>query len=138
MIVINKNISIDEKNIVFETFRSSGPGGQNVNKVSSAVRLRFNLNESGFPEELLERLKKLSGKKITQENEILIEAQRFRNQEKNKQDAIERLIALISKAAEKPKKRVKTKPTKESKEKRITNKKRKGELKSRRSKIEHD
>jgi len=135
MIEINKNISIDENNFIFETFRSSGPGGQNVNKVSSAVRLRFNLSEASFSDQLLDRIKKLAGKKLTQENEILIEAQRFRNQEKNKQDAIVRLVKLLRKAVEKPKKRVRTKPTKESKEKRISNKKRKGELKNGRSKI---
>jgi ribosome-associated protein len=138
MLKIDSNISFDENKIIFETFRSSGPGGQNVNKVSTAVRLRFSLNNLDLPIDILQRLKRIAGKRLTQENEILIEAQRFRTQEKNRQDAINRLIQLIKKALVKPKKRVKTKPTKESREKRLTNKKHRSNIKNSRGKVQHD
>lgn len=103
---------------------SSGPGGQNVNKVASAAHLRFNvLNSPSLPEDVRQRLITQLGKKITTQGDIIIKADRFRTQERNKQDAMNRLAAMIKLAAYPPKKRKKTRPTKTSIEKRLAHKK---------------
>lgn len=120
MINITKNISIDEQEIQLEFIRSSGPGGQNINKVSTAVQLRFNVNTSpSLPDDVRNRLIRIAGKRITGKGILIIEARRFRTQEKNRQDAVDRLVGLVRRAAEKPKVRRKTSPTPVSREKRL-------------------
>ena len=129
MIQITDMISIDESNIQEEFIRASGPGGQNVNKVSSAVQLRFDVRNSSLPSGVRERLTRLAGKRMTGDRILIIEARRFRTQERNRQDALERLVALIRKAAEKPKPRRKTKPPLASKQRRLEEKRRRSKIK---------
>ncbi len=120
MIYITPTIAIDESEIKQEFIRASGPGGQNVNKVSTAVQLRFNVASSpSLPDDIRKRLVNLAGKRITEDGILIIHARRFRTQERNRQDAFDRLITLIRKASERPKVRRKTKPTLESKRRRL-------------------
>ncbi len=136
MITITNKIKISEKELVFSFIRASGPGGQNVNKVSTAVQLKFDVNNfSGISEDVRIRIKKNAGKRITTNGILIIEAKRYRTQEKNKQDAINRLVRILKKSLETPKKRKATKPTKASAEKRIGNKKQKSSKKNLRKKI---
>jgi ribosome-associated protein len=109
--------------------RASGPGGQNVNKVATAAQLRFDLRASSLPEEVKQRLSQLAGNRMTSEGVLLIEAKRFRTQEQNREDAIQRFIELVRKSLIKPKARRKTKPTQAAKEERLKEKKRRGEIK---------
>jgi Protein chain release factor B len=112
MIRVTDTITLDEREISEEFVRSSGPGGQNVNKVSTAVQLRFSVASSpSLPEEVRVRLMKLAGKRVTSEGILVIDAQRFRTQLRNRQDAMQRLVDLIRKAAEKPRARRRTKTT---------------------------
>lgn len=135
MIQISPSIQIRENELRFDYIRASGPGGQNVNKVATAVQLRFDVRASSLNEEVKSRLIRLAGKRVTEEEILLIEARQFRTQEQNREDAIRRLVALVKKALIKPKPRKKTKPTKAAKEKRLQSKKRRGEVKkSRQSK----
>jgi ribosome-associated protein len=130
MINITKNISIDEREIKEEFIRSSGPGGQNVNKVATAVQLRFNAADSpSLPEEVRKRLIRLAGKRVTANGVLIITARRFRAQEKNREDALIRLISLIREAARNPKYRKKTIPTVSSVRNRLNSKHKKSELK---------
>jgi ribosome-associated protein len=129
MIEITPSFSIDESEIQFSFIRSSGPGGQNVNKVATAVQLRFDVNQSLLPQEVKQRLTHLAGNKMTGEGELLIEARRYRTQEQNREEALDRLTALLRRAFEKPKTRRKTRPTAASKERRLKAKKQKGEIK---------
>lgn len=131
MIRINKNIAIKESELTFKFIRSSGPGGQNVNKVATAVQLRFDFTSSeSLTEEVKSRLKSIAGKKVTKEGVLIIEANRFRTQEKNRQDAMTRLIVLIDKSSQKRKRRIRTNPTAASNQKRIEIKKRLSEKKN--------
>ena len=129
MIEITPSFSIDESELQFAFVRSSGPGGQNVNKVATAVQLRFDVEHSSLPEEVRERLKHIARNKITADGELLIEARKFRTQEQNREDALDRLVDLLRRAFQKPKARRKTKPTAASKEKRLKEKKQRGEIK---------
>jgi ribosome-associated protein len=130
MIEITPSIHIDEQEIEFVFIRSPGPGGQNVNKVSSAVQLRFNVHEiSSLPEEVKQRLAKIAGKRMTSAGILIIEARQYRSQERNRWAAKERLIHLIQKAVEPPKPRHKTKPTHASIERRLESKRKRGEIK---------
>jgi ribosome-associated protein len=135
MLEITPSLQIDERELQIDFIRSSGPGGQNVNKVATAVQLHFDVSASSLSEEVKARLMHLAGKRITNEGVLLIEAKRFRTQEQNREDAIQRFGELVRKSLVKPKARKRTKPTPTSKEERLKEKKRKGEIKKlRRSK----
>jgi len=127
---ITPDIVIDEREIHEEFVRSSGPGGQNVNKVATAVKLRFDAAKSpSIPEDVRKRLKRLAGKRLTREGVLVIDARRFRTQEQNRRDAMERLTELLRRAATKPKRRIRTKPTAASRKRRIEEKVQRGETK---------
>jgi ribosome-associated protein len=120
LIPINCHLFLDDSEIEESFVRASGPGGQNVNKVSSAVQLRFDLSSSrSLPEDLRERLARLAGHRLTRDGVIVIIAQRYRTQERNRQDALDRLIALIRRAAVPPVPRRPTKPSRAAKERRL-------------------
>jgi len=136
MIEITANISINESDLKIEFVQASGPGGQNVNKVASQVQLRFDTNFPSLPDEVRSRLRKIAKNRITEKGEILISAKRYRSQERNRQDAIDRLVELIRKATIPPKKRKPTRPTKASKEKRLESKRRRSEIKKLRRNID--
>jgi ribosome-associated protein len=130
MIRITPSIAIDEREIQEEFIRSSGPGGQNVNKVATAVKLYFDVVHSpSLPEEVRGRLIRLAGRRITDDGVIVLDARRFRSQERNRQDARDRLAALIRKAAERPPTRRKTHPSAASRTRRLEGKHRRAEIK---------
>jgi len=129
MLEITPTLQIDERDLRFDFVRSAGPGGQNVNKVSTAVQLRFAIPQSSLPEAVKARLIRLGGKRVTQDGVLIIEAKSFRTQEQNKEAALERLAALVKKAAVRPKTRRKTRPTLASQQKRLKVKKQRGEIK---------
>lgn len=135
MIEIAPHISLDERELMFEFIRASGPGGQNVNKVSSAVQIRFDARRSpSLPNDVALRLMKLAGSRLTQDGVIVIVAQAQRSQKRNREEAVERLLELIRAAAIRPQVRRATKPTKASKERRLASKERRSGVKAGRSK----
>ena len=129
VIEITPSLQIDERELQIDFVRASGPGGQNVNKVATAVQLRFEVHASSLPDEVKARLIHLARNRITAEGVLLIEAKRFRTQEQNREDAVQRFVEWVRKSLVKPKPRKKTKPTQASKEERLKEKKRRGEIK---------
>ncbi len=130
MIDIGLGIMIDESEIHFDFIRASGPGGQNVNKVASSVQLRFDArNSPSLAPDVKERLIKLAGSRITGDGILIIEAKRYRTQEQNRLDAIQRLVGLIQRALELPKPRRATRPNLAARQERLEEKKRRSEIK---------
>lgn len=140
MIRITPSITIDDSEIDEQFIRASGPGGQNVNKVATAVQLRFNIDASpSLNDETRHRLKQLAGRRVTREGVIVISAQRFRTRERNRADALERLVDLIRQAAVRPTPRRPTKPSRAQKRARLETKARRSGLKNlRRTRPEQD
>lgn len=133
MIPVTDSIAIEEREIDERFVRSSGPGGQNVNKVSTAVELRFDIRSSpSLPAEVKERLVKLAGKRVSADGVLLIDSREFRTQAQNREAARARLVDLIARSARRPARRKPTRPGKAAREKRLVTKKRRGEVKARR------
>jgi ribosome-associated protein len=139
MLQITPLIAIPDDDLEERFVRASGPGGQNVNKVSTAVELRFDVRRSSaLPDAVAVRLMKLAGRRLTDEGVLVIKADRFRTQERNRADARERLAALVREAANPPRKRIATKPTKASTVRRVEGKKKRSEVKAGRRKAAWD
>jgi ribosome-associated protein len=139
MIEVSSSLKIDESEVQLDFIRASGPGGQNVNKVASSVQLRFDVrNSPSLDLDVKERLIKLAGSRMTDEGILIIEAKRYRTQEQNRFDAIQRLITLIQKALEKPKIRRATRPSLTAKAARVGDKKKHGEIKRTRRLVPKD
>ena len=137
MLKITPNLALSDSDLTYIYHRAAGPGGQNVNKVSSAVQLRYNLRSSiSITQCIKTRLEKLAGNKISQEGVLVIEAKRFRTQNQNRLDSEKRLMVLVRKAMVHPKKRWATRPTKASQIKRVSSKKSSGEIKKLRKSME--
>ncbi|MEE9614213.1 MAG: alternative ribosome rescue aminoacyl-tRNA hydrolase ArfB [Thermodesulfobacteriota bacterium] len=138
MIRITDDIFIDDSEIKEVFIRSGGPGGQHVNKVSTAVQLRFDINGSKLPRDIKERLVRLGGKRVTDGGILIISSRGSRKRELNRVDAVDKLVALIREACERPIRRVKTKPSRAKREKRIEEKKVRGGTKKMRRKVREE
>ena len=131
---VTSSIVLDARDLKEVFVRAPGPGGQNVNKVATAVQLRFALERSrALPEDVRERLRRLAGRRVTEDGWLLIDAHRYRTQARNRDDARERLVELVRKAAQPPKPRKPTRPTKASKERRLESKRARAQIKQARS-----
>ena len=132
MLRIARDLSIDENDLDISFVRASGPGGQNVNKLSTAVQLRYDTRRLTVPEDAAARMERLAGQRMTKDGVIVIHAQRFRTQERNRSDAIERLVELLREAMIRPVPRRATRPTLASKKRRLDGKKRRSDIKAKR------
>lgn len=138
MIELAPGLSLDDKDLIWRFVRASGPGGQNVNKVASAVELRIDIDRiTGLPPDARNRLVRLAGYRLSQDNILVIQAQRFRSQERNRADALERLSALLQQAMIRPRVRRATRPTKGSKERRLKGKTERSRTKTLRGRVRH-
>ena len=138
MLRISRDLSIDENDIDISFVRASGPGGQNVNKLSTAAQLRFDTRRIALASDVAARLVRLAGQRMTKEGVIVVHAQRFRTQERNRADAIDRLLELLREALVRPTPRRPTRPTLGSKQRRLEGKKRRGDVKAKRSSAQYE
>ncbi|MGC1552929.1 MAG: alternative ribosome rescue aminoacyl-tRNA hydrolase ArfB [Bradyrhizobium sp.] len=138
MLQIARDLSIDENDLDISFVRASGPGGQNVNKLSTAVQLRYDARRLTLPDDAAARLERLAGQRMTKDGVIVIHAQRFRTQERNRSDAIDRLLELLREAMIRPVPRRATRPTFASKKRRLEGKKRRSDVKAKRGSARFD